>query len=66
MLRPDKVFLAVNPVDLRRGIDTPKQYVQDALKSSWYESAGYIFASKARMRIKVLRRDKHGVGLCTR
>ena len=66
MLKPDNVFLAVNPVDMRRGIDTLTQYVQDTLKSSWHESAAFVFANKARTRIKVLRWDKHGVWLCTR
>lgn len=37
MLRPDNVFLAVNPVDMRRGIDTLTQYIQDELKSTWHE-----------------------------
>lgn len=32
MLRPDNVFLAVKPVDMRRGIDTLTQYIQDELK----------------------------------
>ena len=66
MLKPDNVFLAVKPVDMRRGIDTLTQYVQDTLKSSWHESAAFVFANKARTRIKVLRWDKHGVWLCTR
>ena len=66
MLKPDNVFLAVKPVDMRRGIDTLTQYVQDTLKSSWHENAAFVFANKARTRIKVLRWDKHGVWLCTR
>lgn len=66
MLKPDNVFLAVKPVDMRRGIDTLTQYVQDTLKSSWHEGAAFVFANKARTRIKVLRWDKHGVWLCTR
>lgn len=66
MLKPDNVFLAVNPVDMRRGIDTLTQYVQDTLKSSWHDSAAFVFTNKARTRIKVLRWDKHGVWLCTR
>lgn len=66
MLKPDNVFLAVKPVDMRRGIDTLTQYVQDTLKSSWHDSAAFVFANKARTRIKVLRWDKHGVWLCTR
>ncbi|HIB1617237.1 TPA: IS66 family insertion sequence element accessory protein TnpB [Salmonella enterica subsp. enterica serovar Muenchen] len=66
MLRPDNVFLAVKPVDMRRGIDTLTQYIQDELKSTWHEGAAFVFINKARSRIKVLRWDKHGVWLCTR
>ena len=66
MLTPENVFLAVKPVDKRRGIDTLTQYVQDELKSSWHEGAAFVFANKARTRIKVLRWDIHGVWLCTR
>lgn len=43
MLKPDNVFLAVSPVDMRRGIDTLTQYVQDTLKSSWHDSAAFVF-----------------------
>lgn len=66
MLTPENVFLAVKPVDMRRGIDTLTQYVQDELKSSWHEGAAFVFTNKARSRIKVLRWDKHGVWLCVR
>lgn len=66
MLMPENVFLAVKPVDMRRGIDTLTQYVQDELKSSWHEGAAFVFTNKARSRIKVLRWDKHGVWLCVR
>ena len=66
MLLPENVFLAVKPVDMRRGIDTLTQYVQDELKSSWHEGAAFVFTNKARSRIKVLRWDKHGVWLCVR
>lgn len=66
MLTPENVFLAVKPVDMRRGIDTLTQYVQDELNASWHEGAAFVFTNKARSRIKVLRWDKHGVWLCVR
>lgn len=66
MLTPENVFLAVQPGDMRRGIETLTQYVQDELKSSWHEGAAFVFTNKARSRIKVLRWDKHGVWLCVR
>lgn len=66
MLSPDNVFIAIKTVDMRRGIDTLTQYIQDKLRSIWHEGASFVFVNKARSRIKVLRRDKHGVWLCIR
>ncbi|HAL1229556.1 TPA: IS66 family insertion sequence element accessory protein TnpB [Escherichia coli] len=66
MLSPDNVFIAIKPVDMRRGIDTLTQYIQDELRSTWHEGAAFVFVNKDRSRIKVLRWDKHGVWLCTR
>ena len=66
MLSPDNVFIAIKPVDMRRGIDALTQYIQDELRSTWHEGAAFVFVNKARSRIKVLRWDKHGVWLCTR
>ncbi|EGK3604865.1 IS66 family insertion sequence element accessory protein TnpB, partial [Escherichia coli] len=36
MLTPDNVFLVVKPVDMRRGIDTLTQYVQNELNAAWH------------------------------
>ena len=66
MLSPDNVFIAIKPVDMRRGIDALTQYIQDELRSIWHGGAAFVFVNKARSRIKVLRWDKHGVWLCTR
>ncbi|SJA45638.1 IS66 Orf2 like protein [Shigella sonnei] len=60
MLSPDNVFIAIKPVDMRRGIDSLTQYIQDELRSTWHEGAAFVFVNKARSRIKVLRWDKHG------
>lgn len=45
MLMPENVFLAVKPVDMRRGIDTLTQYVQDELNTSWHEGAAFVFTN---------------------
>ena len=66
MLHPERLFLAVAPVDMRRGIDTLTQYVTDNLHGDWRDDAAFVFCNRARSRIKVLRWDKHGVWLCTR
>lgn len=41
----DNVFLAVKPVDMRRGIDTLTQYIQDELGSTWHEGAAFVFVN---------------------
>lgn len=50
MLTPENVFLALKPVDMRRGIDTLTQYVQDELKSS---------CGVARWLLMVIKPMKH-------
>ncbi len=45
MLTPDNVFLTVKPVDMRRGIDTLTQYIQDELRSTWHEGAAFVFVN---------------------
>ncbi|MFP7609911.1 IS66 family insertion sequence element accessory protein TnpB [Serratia quinivorans] len=66
MLRPEQLWLAREPVDMRRGIDTLTQYVTEQLQQPWQDEAAFVFCNKARTRIKVLRWDKHGVWLCQR
>ncbi len=66
MLSPDNVFIAIKPVDMRRGIDTLIQYVQTELNAAWHDGAAFVFTNKARSRIKVLRWDKYDVWMCNR
>ncbi len=52
MLTPDNVFPVVKPVDMRRGIDTLTQYVQNELNAAWHDGAAFVFTNKVRSRIK--------------
>ncbi|MBB8010655.1 IS66 family insertion sequence element accessory protein TnpB [Escherichia coli] len=52
--------------NMRRGIDTLIQYVQNELNAAWHDGAAFVFTNKARSRIKVLRWDKYDVWLCNR
>jgi transposase len=62
---PDKIWLVVAPMDLRRGIDG---------LSSWLQQQGYspcagsacLFRNRNGLRIKVLLWDGNGVWLCCR
>ena len=66
MLTPQHIWLAREPVDMRRGIDTLTQYITDNLHQAWQNEAAFVFCNKAHSRMKVLRWDKHGVWLCLR
>ena len=61
MLSPDNVFIAIKPADMRRGIDTLTQYIQDEPGRHGMREPPSSLLNKVRSRIKVLRWDKHGV-----
>ncbi|MBB8494926.1 IS66 family insertion sequence element accessory protein TnpB [Escherichia coli] len=42
--------------NMRRGIDTLIQYVQNELNAAWHDGAAFVFTNKARSRIKVRKR----------
>ena len=66
MIRPAQVWLAVEPVDLRLGIDGLSQKVQDALGLKPCDGSAYGFRNRSGNRIKLLVWDGTGVWLCQR
>ena len=65
MLTPQHIWLARDPVDMRRGMDTLTRLVSEH-PANCASGAAFIFCNKARSRIKVLQWDRHGVWLCVR
>lgn len=65
-LLPTEVFLAVEPVDIRQGIDGLSRRVQDSLGHSPCNGSAYAFRNKAGNRLKLLVWDGSGVWLCVR
>jgi transposase len=65
MRLPSQWFLAVEPIDLRCGMDRLLVWVQRSggLASG---SVGYVFRNRAGSRIKLLLIDGTGVWLCVR
>jgi transposase len=63
MLKPDNIWLARQPIDMRSGIDKLTHYVSEHLNQAWQGEAAFVFCNKSRTRIKILRWDKHGVWL---
>jgi transposase len=63
---PEQIWLAVAPVDLRRGIDGLSAVVQQALGHAPCAGSAFVFRNRAGHRIKVLLWDGNGVWLCQR
>lgn len=63
---PAQIWLAVAPVDMRRGIDGLSLTVQQSLGQAPCAGSVFVFRNRAGTRLKVLLWDGTGVGLCQR
>jgi transposase len=66
MIRPEQVWVAVEPVDMRLGIDGLSLKLQQALGRSPCDGSAYAFRNRNGTRIKLLIWDGTGVWLCHR
>ena len=63
MLQPEQVWLAIEPVDMRLGIDGLSLLVQEALGKAPCDGSAYAFRNKRSNRLKLLLWDGTGVWL---
>jgi transposase len=66
MIRPEQVWLAVEAVDMRGGIDSLSQRIQNLLGTSPCDGNAYAFRNRRGTRLKLLIWDGTGVWLCHR
>ncbi len=66
MIRPGEVWLIVEPMDMRGGIDSLSQRVQTLLGRSPCDGTAYAFRNRRGTRLKLLVWDGTGVWLCQR
>ena len=66
MIAPDDVWLVVEPVDMRGGIDALSQQIQNLLGRTPCDGRAYVFRNRRGNRIKLLVWDGTGVWLCQR
>ena len=59
-LRPQQVWLAIEPVDMRLGIDGLSLLVQETLGKAPCDGSAYAFRNKRSNRIKLLLRGGLG------
>ena len=58
-----RIFLAVEPADMRKGFDGLSQLVRDRIAQDPLSGHLYVFRNKRRDRIKILYWDKDGFAL---
>ena len=63
---PQQVWLVVEPVDMRAGIDRLSQQIQNTLGRSPCDGSAYAFRNRRQNRLKLLVWDGTGVWLCQR
>jgi transposase len=63
---PPQIWLAVSPVDMRRGMDGLSSIVQQALGHSPCAGSAFVFRNRAGNRLRLLVWDGNGVWLCQR
>ena len=63
---PPQIWLAVAPVDMRRGIDGLSSIVQQALGHAPCAGSAFVFRNRAGNRLRLLLWDGNGVWLCQR
>jgi transposase len=66
MPTPNQVWLVVEAIDMRAGIDSLSQRIQNSLGRSPCDGSAYAFRNRRRNRLKLLVWDGTGVWLCQR
>lgn len=66
MINPSQIWLVVEPVDMRAGIDGLSLRIQNALERSPCDGRAYAFRNRRGTRMKLLIWDGTGVWLCQR
>ena len=61
MQQPEQVWLAIEPVDMRLGIDGLSLLVQEALGKAPCDGSAYAFRNRRQNRLKLLIWDGAGV-----
>lgn len=63
---PTAIWLAIEPVDMRLGVDGLSAHLQASLGRSPCDGTAYAFTNRTRRRLKLLVWDGNGVWLCQR
>ena len=63
---PQRILMAVRPVDMRRGMDGLAAIIQQSLGELPFDGTAYLFRNRQGNRLKMLVADGQGLWLCQR
>ena len=66
MIRPGEIWLIIEPMDMRGGIESLSLRVQNLLGRTPCDGTAYAFRNRRGSRLKLLIWDGTGVWLCVR
>ena len=66
MIKPSRLFVAIEPIDLRKGVDSLMALARQTAQENFVEQAAWVFRNKSGSRIKVIYWDGLGFWLCIR
>ena len=66
MIAPSKICCVIEPVDMRRGLDSLSQWIQTSLGTTPCDGTAYAFSNRSKTRLKFLIWDGTGVWLSQR
>jgi len=66
MISPSQICCVIEPVDMRRGLDSLSQWIQTSLGTTPCDGTAYAFSNRPKTRLKLLIWDGTGVWCCQR
>ncbi len=61
---PARIYLCLEPMDMRKSFDSLAQVVRDQLGGDPLSGSWFIFRGKGRDRLKILYWDRDGYAIC--
>ena len=66
MLKPSRLFVAIEPIDLRKGMDSLMVLARQTGRDVFDDRAAWVFRNRSGSRLKMVYWDGLGFWLCVR
>ena len=61
MIAPTQICCVIEPVDMRRGLDSLSQWIQTSLGTTPCDGTAYAFSNRSKTRLKLLIWDGNSI-----